>query len=239
MIEKLWELPDCSVCGNTRMVPFVDSVLGERSGPCKRCSTVRRRLGWLKRARLPRRFEGLEIGDLALTVTFSRGGTGGDFHGITQRTVEGALAGYRDVFLSARVPDLRTTLAATMIRDIVLRHGRRAVFASTEEILVTALEQTKYSAGQREVPLDFELIEKVDFLIVDGAHEICVQGAMTGPVRSVVNHMFKNRRYSGKRNVFLSAYPQGEVQWSRSVGFIGEIVRGAEPVEVSVRERKK
>ena len=52
-------------------------------------------------------------------------------------------------------------------------------------------------------------------------------GAMTGPMRSIVNNMFKNRRYSGKANVFLSSYDHGEIQWVKNGGFITEITRGA------------
>lgn len=242
MIEKLWELPPCGTCGNTGLVKFRDVVLGEKMGPCKRCEGIKKRLKILKGTRLPPRFDSLEIGDLTSSATFLRGtvshseGAKG-FEGVTHQSIGACLTAYRDMFIVCADPNVRIVIAATLIRDVVLRGGLTALFVTTEEILISALEQSKYSASPRDAPLDFERVEEVDFLIVDGAHEICGGGAMTGPMRSIVNNVFKNRRFSGKRNIFLSAYTHADIQWVKLGGFINEIVQGADVITTKFKMR--
>jgi len=223
-------LPDCPECNNTRVVKRRDSVLPSLHGEdgrlcsCKRCADYKRRLHMFRKSRAPKRHWNIECDDLKGLQLLAANVS--EFQRLTNMRPETVMDAMTDTTVVCRNATYRVILSTIFVRDLILNHAYSASFVTSEEIIIAALEQSKFQNTTTEV-VDLEKLEAVDFLVVEGGHEFCLAGKGTAQSRAVINNLFKNRCFSGKRNIFMSAYgPKVLVRDKPSdrPGFIYEII---------------
>lgn len=239
-MTSLFDRENCLDCDGTGLVEVKGSPLpamvGVRNKPCKSCTEHRNRIRMFRKSRAPRHHWEIPLRAVG-EITFFPGKV--DFKRITNMNATKALAEPKDITLVINNAQKRIILTTILIRSLIMHHGYRTMFVTAEEIIIAALEQSKYGTTSVDV-VDIEKLEHADFLVIEGAHEFCSTAGTTTQTRAVVNNLFQRRCFAGKRNIFMSSRNRGEFKTfgtKGNKGFVFELIMGGYFVELIIRSK--
>jgi len=226
-------MSDCTTCDGIGRIPATDAgVPGDRFRPCPVCSMTQCRLNDLEAvSRVPSIHIGCTFDDLSAKNFKLCGGEvsegDSDFEKIVGIGIKDSLETGKDFSVECQDDD-RVKAATILAREIVLA-GYEVLFVCAEDIVVSALEATKYNTGPSRT-INLEKLTDVDVLVIDEANELCSL-RFSPQARPVINGVFKSRVYGGRRNFFMLSEPvMQSTRTGTSNGFVHDNVFGARKI---------
>ena len=204
-IEEVYNTEiDCSTCGNTRRIRYVDPILGNREQSCK-CVGYKKNIEKLKRSRIPKRYLGYDFSDYIHEVGDKNAWAANK----KAHTAIVDVVSQHSVVVENAIDNLiyggkscgKTMMGCIMLKQLILEHGYSGVFITSDELITLAMDHARY---ERASTLD-EILD-VDFLLIDNFHKLAVLDTLkiNDNARLVLDDFFSKRKNNGKCFILTS-----------------------------------
>jgi len=204
--QLLEQMTDCKICGNTRRVPYIDPVFGEREQQCK-CMAYKKNIARLKRSRIPKSYIGFEFSDYKCNTkekdNWNKNKATVDRLIKTIGKHEIVVDDNYDIFIYGGAVCGKTMLASITLKQLILEHGYSGAYITAEELVILAIEKNRFGV-EKDLKLD-DLLEH-DFLVIDGVDELTDldNGRISGNVCFIIEAFFAQRKNTGKSFILTS-----------------------------------
>jgi len=204
--EELYALPNCLVCHNSRVVPYKDPVLGDRTIECG-CCQYRKKINILRKSHIPNAYVQYELGDYQMEA-----GDDADVWKSNKKSVKklvGLLKNHKtvvresvDILLYGGVSVGKTMLGCVMLKEYILQHGYTGKFVTSDELIVLAMNKTRFNFDG----LTLDDFLDVDFLMIDNFHTLVNLDDLKikGMVKVYLSEFFQKRKHEGKSFILTS-----------------------------------
>lgn len=203
-IKDIYKMPNCKICNNTRVVDYISARLGKRTKSCI-CTKYKKNLKMLKCSRIPDCFIEYEIDDYA---NLDRSNYKDVIKNYVNKTVENVRSLLNDkcqivreksydIMFAGHSGTGKTVLAVATLKKMILDHGYSGMFVTGEELVLMAIGQSKFNAGEIVNGISIDKLLEVDFLLIDG-YEALLQEKLFSTVKIIIDGIIKQRKNDKK-----------------------------------------
>lgn len=196
----------CSVCKNTRVVEYVDPILGKRFRTCV-CTASQKNLLKLRTSNIPKRFmqrtfKNYNVDCGSEKETDRNKNTIDNLKLLVEKHDTVTKMGY-DVVLSGGVSCGKTMVGCILLKELIMRHGYSGYFLTAEELITMAIGKNRID---QELASKFDEISAVDFVMIDD-FDLLVNlddKRISGNVFYILENFFSSRKNTNKSFILTS-----------------------------------
>lgn len=205
--QQIYTLPDCKICNNTRRMPFDDEVYGRRMKACS-CTAYKAKLTLLKRSLIPDNYIGFEFQDFKTTYPELKEEQQANKNTLDNLQAlvlkhERLINKNIDILISGPKTSGKTLLATAFLKQLILTSGYSGLYLTSDQLILTAIESTKYSQQEKEFDFDMRDIENADFLVIDSFEKL-TNNSLPSMARVVITESIHKRK-AQKRPIILTS----------------------------------
>lgn len=197
----------CKLCGDTRVVEYVDPIIGKRFKSCC-CTSYQKSMARVKNSNIPKRFinRGFENYDVSVggESNSEKNKSTIDKLILTVKKHETVVRNGYDIIISGGVSSGKTMVGCILLKELMLQHGYSGHFLTGEELITLAIAKNKFDNGASSKlddisEMDFVLIDDFDLLVnLDDAR-------ISNNIFCILQNFFSHRKNTNKSFILTSA----------------------------------